>query len=68
MSTIPLPKRDEIFGIVKSSCRQCRQRAGLTIDQESIINFLTTLNTQEDQWNQLSTNHSTNVRSQYVHN
>ena len=64
MSTIPLPNHDEVFGIVKSSCRQCRQQAGLTIDHEAITTFLATLNAQEDQWNRFSVNHGTKVHPQ----
>jgi len=57
----PFPKRGEIFTAVKSSCRQCRERAGLGLDTKAIDSFLTTLATQEEQWLKLSANHGTKV-------
>lgn len=61
MNSIPLPKPDEVFSAVKSSCCECCKRAGLNIEKAAIHSFLTDLNEQEDQWTQLSVNHGTKV-------
>lgn len=58
---VPLPKEDEIFAVVKSSCHGCRESAGLVLDEEEITTFLTSLNDQESLWSKLSSDHGTKV-------
>lgn len=58
---VPLPNADGIFTAVKSSCHECRKRAGLTIDTEVIATFLTDLSTKQEQWSRLSKDHGTKV-------
>ena len=55
------PVPSEIFTAIKSSCRRCRQRAGITIDSQAVNTFLTHLSDQQDRLNQLRLGHGTKV-------